>query len=256
MKVLALYTQRTQSLLRRVLAPYGALTERGHSFTSLGVTDFMNGIGQSYDHDLTVLPNWVLTPSEVEQMREIVTRSPKQFAYDLSDPTLLKEGTVRDTLRLCRLITVPNEYLRQEVALLRTGARVTVTPSVVDVSYFMSGKHVRFAEIPATGGPVVGLFGPHDWEIVKPVLEHFKAKRLHILFLGDEYAQRALGDLVTGVTMSLDTYPALLNNCTFGLLPCDGYKGQETAWAYEYGILYKPTVCSSESPYVKDLGGS
>ena len=34
MKVLALYTQRTQSLIRRVLSPYGALTERGHSFTS------------------------------------------------------------------------------------------------------------------------------------------------------------------------------------------------------------------------------
>ena len=62
--------------------------------------------------------------------------------------------------RLCRLITVPNDYLRQEVALLRTGARVLVTPSVIDISYFMSGKHVRFAEIPATGGPVVGLFRP------------------------------------------------------------------------------------------------
>ena len=60
----------------------------------------MDGIGQSYDHDLTVLPNWVLTPAEVNYMRSLVQTSPKQFAYDLSDHTLLKEGTVRDTLTL------------------------------------------------------------------------------------------------------------------------------------------------------------
>ena len=79
MKVLALYTKRTQSLIRRVLSPYGALTERGHSFTILGVTDFMDGIGHSYDHDLTVLPNWVLSPAEVRYMRDLVRSPPSSL---------------------------------------------------------------------------------------------------------------------------------------------------------------------------------
>ena len=73
-----------------------------------------------------------------------------------------------------------------------------ITPSVIDISYFMSGKHVRFAEIPATGGPVVGLFRPSRLGDLRRIFVHFSQKRMHVTFLGDDYAYNVLGDdLVT-----------------------------------------------------------
>ena len=256
MKILTLYTQRTLPLLRRVLAPYGTLSERGHAFSSMMVNSFSDAMGLSYSHDLTVLPNWVLTPQEVEAMWRLVQNGGRTFAYDLSDPSLLQEEIVRQTLSLCRLITVPNEYLKREVSLLHTGARVLVTPSTLDTNYFMSGRLSRLTDIPPTGAAIIGCFGPHDWHIVHGSIATFKQKHPHILFFGDEPATQILGDLVTPVRLTLDTYPALLNACTFGLCPYDGNRGQETIWAHEYGILYKPVIASTESPYPKELGSS
>lgn len=252
MKVLALYTTKTLAIIRRVMAPYSCLAERGHSFSFQAVTELQAGL--AYGRDITVLPNWVLTSEENDALER--ASQDCSFVYDLSDQGLLDSPQVRRTLTLCRTITVPNEYLATEVRGVVSGAsssrsvHVTITPSVVDIPYFVTARRLPYL---VPGATVIGCYGNHDWDVVRPVIATLRAKHKRVEFLGDDYAYSVLGDLVTHVRCDVDTYPQLVNSCSFGLCPYTGYDGRETVWAHEYGILYKPVIASSDSQYSKVL---
>lgn len=248
MKVLALYTTKTLSIIRRVMAPYSCLAERGHSFSFLQVPSFEAGM--AYGRDITVLPNWVLTAEENDQLERVGLEC--SFVYDLSDPSLLENPQVRRTMNLCRVVTVPNEHLATEargvVSTSGMPPRVTITPSVVDVPYFVSARRLPYLVPDKT---TIGCYGNHDWEIVRPVITALREKHRHLAFLGDDYAHAILGDLVTHVRCDIDTYPRLVNSCSFGLCPYATTDGRETIWAHDYGILYKPVIASIDSQYAR-----
>lgn len=243
MKVLALYVQRTLPIVRRVIAPFSVLTNRGHAFYAQQVASFTPGIALAYD--AVVLSNWILDDQEIALLHEM--RGERSCIYDLSDPALLQVEQVRTTLEACQLVTVPNTYLEREVRPYNT--RVAVLPSTYDLTYFMIGRNMAR---PSSSQPVVGCFGPHDWHLVKDALGVLREKHPHVTILGDTSAYQALGkDLVYPVDVNVDTLPGLLYSCTFGLCPMDGDKGQDTIWGLEYGTLYKPVIVANNSPYAR-----
>ena len=249
MKVLALYVQPSLSLLRRVMAPYSTLAQRGYPFTFQSVPTLASGLGMAYGHDLVVLPNWVLSPEEVDLLREVSRQ--KVFCYDLSDPALLEKEEVRRTLACCRVISVPNSHMRDEVkvAVPLSHVRVMVLPSLVDVPYFM-GAHTRRKLTPPV--PTIGCFGPHDWHLVKEVLQELRAEG-HPSFsvIGDRAAHQVLGPLCEPREVTVGTYPSLLGETRFGLCPREGRSGEDTIWLHEYGIMDRPVIASADSSYVR-----
>lgn len=250
MRVLALYVEQTLGMLRRVVFPFSVLSQRGYSFSFQQTFSFDPAI--AYGHDMIVLPNWILTEQELPAYLEAARE--RTFVYDLSDPNLLENEWVRQTLTGARLVTVPNEYLQKEVRALPGMAmtKVVVTPSVVDPQYFATAYHGETHYSPET--IVIGCFGPHDWELVLPALTELREKRPQVQIVGDGYAQKVLGELIHVEDLNPGTYPDLLRSCTFGLCPREGLTGHDTIWALEYGILCKPVIASADSFYARVLG--
>lgn len=243
MKILALYSTRSLSVLRRVIAPLSTLANRGYSVSFMQVLEF--DPGPCYSADLVILPNWVFPPEELAQLGVLAQQ--KTLIYDLSDPKLLANQSVQTAIQLANVVTVPNAYLEREVKGLF--ARAKVLPSAIDIPYFMTAN-----KAPKPAHRFIGCFGPHDWHLVKEPIEAISAKK-NIKFLGDAYSQAILGDLVIPVDVTPEVYPELIRSCLFGLLPMEGNTGQDTIWAHEYGILGKPVIASSDSPYSALLAG-
>ena len=231
MKFLALYKDSTLPLLRRVKAPFSALAERGHSFTFMQVDTF--SMVMTYGSDVTILPNWVFTEGEYIKYHEAVNLG-RIFVYDLSDPRLLDNPMVWQTLADASLVTVPNARLQKEVEILHGGTRCAITPSCVDVPYFMHAN-----TFPDPQKTFVGCFGDYDWSLLKDIASHFKG----VTFLTDGFsAPYLLGDNVEVAEVTPDTYPLLLRSCVFGLCPSDGPSDRDEVVRHEYGILSTPTL--------------
>lgn len=245
MRVLSIFKERSLPLMRRVLAPFSVLHTRGYTFSFLQVESFSPEAGNS--HDVTVLSNWVLEDNEQETLRHAIEGTRQTFVYDLSSPSLLKERRVQQTMALCQMVTVPNEYLAKEVKVVVPQRRVQILPSVVDVPYFMSAnaanvqsgmsKRVRQETI-------LGCFGDFDWHLCTDALRTamHTAREGKLYIIGDAGAKAVLGDLVQEVEVTLDAYPRLLKSCTFGLMPMARTTGRDLIVQQEYGILSVPTL--------------
>jgi hypothetical protein len=239
-KILAMYTTRSLSVLRRVQAPFSVLTQRGHDFTFMQVATFDATLSMS--HEITLLPNWILTEEENQQLAEVVQKG-RLFAYDLSDPDLLQKQEVRETLRHCRLITVPNEYLQKEVKIAIRAAHVEILPSTIDIPYMMTAHGY-----PVATRKIIGCAGPFDWHLIKDLLARLKEVSPRVLIIGDIPAADVLGDLITLVEVSMETYPLYLRQCILGLAPIERERGyDQSIVGHEYGILCKPTVWLNHS---------
>lgn len=235
MKILALYSQKTLSAVRRVLAPFSVLANRSYSFSFMEVPAFDAGYAASYD--VTVLPNWALSDTELTSLQQAAAQG-VVFAYDLAEPAMLQITRVVETLRCCKIITVPTPYLAKEVRIAVPGARVAVLPSAIDLPYMMLAN--SYEKPPSL---VVGCLGPFDWSLVHEALQQFHDANAKITFVGDANAHPVLGSLVKRVDLAFDNYPAVLRQCAFGLLPIERERGQDMIWQHEYGILNKPTIC-------------
>jgi hypothetical protein len=233
MKILALYIQRTLSILRRVQAPFSVLASRSHSFSFMQIPAFDAGHASGYD--ITILPNWVLKEEEREALAQAAQHT--LFAYDLSDLLLLQIPLVRETMRVCRMVTVPNAYIQREVEIALPGLRVVVTPSCLDIPYLMQAHRY-----PRPEHPMIGCFGPYDWEQVKQPLQALKNRYPRLVILGDAEATTILGELVMSVEVTVESYPGILRQCLCGLTPIEEERGQDTIWMQEYGLLCKPVV--------------
>lgn len=234
MKILALYVERTLPILRRVLAPFSVLSTRGHSFSFMQIPTFDPGLGAGYD--ATVLPDWVLSDEENRAMAEVALHT--VFVYDLSDPALLQMPSVRQTMALCKLITVPNEYLRKEVEIAVRSVKCVVLPSTIDIPYLMQAN-----SYPKPEGKIIGCVGPYDWELVKEPIAKIREEYPAILFVGDQRAYDMLGDLLCQPLMiTSQTYPGFLRMCRMGLRPLAHDLGQDTIDEHEYGLLGRPTL--------------
>jgi len=251
MKIRALYVTRTLPILRRVLTPLSVLANRNHTVTMLAVPYF--DVGPMNGQDLVILPNWVLTDSELDTLAAWAKVPEHTLCYDLSDPDLLANPAVVAALSLAHLVTVPNDYLAAEVRNLpRPGkTRIRVVPSLVDARYFMLARMQE-----RTKTPCVGCFGDHDWGIVKEAIAQTRERHPRVQFLAENQgsAHKTLGELVTPVDVTIDSYPMILKDCLFGLCPRDGKNGYDTAWALEYGILNRPIIASGDSAYAHLMG--
>lgn len=234
MKILALYVERTLSILRRIQAPFSVLSTRGHSFSFMQIPTFDPGLGAGYD--ITVLPNWVLSDEENKALAAMAQHT--TFAYDLSDPALLQIPSVRQTMALCRLITVPNRYLQKEVEIAVRGVKCVVLPSTIDIPYLMTAN-----SYPKPEGKMIGCVGPYDWHLIKDAIAEIRTTHPAILFIGDQGAYDVLGDLMpTPLLITPETYPGFLRMCRMGLTPIEQERGQDTIAEYEYGLLGRPTL--------------
>jgi len=233
MKILALYVERTLSMVRRIQAPFSVLSSRAHAFSFMQIPTFEPGHASGYD--VTVLPNWVLSDEEREALLSASHHT--NFLYDLSDLDLLQKSTVRDTMRLCRYVTVPNMYMQHEVEVALPGTHVAITPSCMDIPYFMTGN-----TSPRASSPCIGCVGPYDWHLVKDALYEVKMHSPKTVFLGDAGAQEVLGECITRVNLTVESYPHFLHSCLFGLAPIERARGQELLWVHEYGLLCKPVI--------------
>lgn len=238
MKVLALCASRTLPLYRRVLAPFSVLSTRGHRFEFQEVVQFDPII--SYGYDVTLLHQWVFSPAEVRAFQQVARE--RTFVYDLADPAYIRIPEVQDTLRACALVTVANDFLRKEVKFFNS--RVRVLPSTIDYQFFMYGNTIAKSPV-----PLVGCFGPHDWDMVKEAIRQVRQRHPAVMFLGDEGAVKALGtDLVQEIEGHPEKYPGYLHHAWVGLCPSgSGDQGQDTIDVLEWGILGRPTILSSQS---------
>lgn len=235
MKILALYSNRTLSILRRVQAPFSVLTQRGQNFTFMQIPIFDASL--SLSHDITILPNWILTQEENQAMAHAVNQG-RLFSYDLSDPDLLQKAEVRETLRMCRLITVPNEYLQKEVKIAVHANHVSILPSTLDIPYMMlAHSH------PVSQRKIIGCSGPFDWYLIKDLLTQLKESNPRVIVIGDSNAHKTFGDLCTEVDISMETYPLYLRQCLLALTPVEMERGYDQQIVkHEYGLLCKPTI--------------
>lgn len=264
MKVLALFSTFNHTILRRVLAPYAALVNRGEQFTFRQVLHF--DADMAHSAHITVLPNWILSDEEVESLQNVGSRC--SFVYDLSDPALLQNEQVQKTLTFCRAVTVPNAFLQKEVQGLLNGSgsfglmgkpRVFVTPSCLDVPFFMRAHDKerqfqifsRWMPILMTNATVIGCFGPHDWHLIKDVVAKLQQDIPHLVFIGDKGAAEVMPEIQV-VPDLVDYLPFFLNRCAFGLCPREGASGEDTFWVHEYGILTRPVIASANSAYTKE----
>lgn len=231
MRILAMYIDYDLSVLRRVKAPLSVLHQRGHNFTFMKVPSFIDGL--AYGHDVTVLPNLVLSDEEFERYQEVVRE--RCIIYDLSDMSLLSLSRVRQQVKLAHLVTVPNDFYKKEVEVINKN--VAVTPSVIDVETFRLANRE-----PKPDFPIIGCFGPWDWKLVKDALSLVKEKHPKLRISGDKYAWEILGSLIMAFDVLPHDYPRLLRDCLFGLCPTEGEKGIDEIWSLEYGIFCRPIL--------------
>lgn len=239
MKVLALCTSRTLPLMRRVIAPFNVLNQRGYTFYFQEISSFDPII--SYGYDMTLLHQWVFDEDMLSVFLQVSRE--RAFVYDLADAALLRIPEVQATLRAASLVTVANDYLLKEVRPFNSRSRVV--PSMLDASYYFLGR----TESKRSPFPLIGCFGPHDWSLVRGALTVFQEKHPQVRFIGDQYATEQLGKLVMLVEVSSITYPSLLNQCWGGLCPLDGYQGTDLIWGLEYALMGRPVITSSSVPF-------
>lgn len=245
-KVLSLCTTRTLPLIRRVIAPFSVLTQRGYTFYFQEIPSFDPVI--SYGYDVTLLHQWVFD----EEMLAVFARVSREraFVYDLADAALLHIPEVQETLHLATLVTVANEYLLKEVRPFNS--RTRVIPSMLDVSYYFTGR----TKEKRSAVPIVGCFGPHDWSLVQEAIRVFQQRHPQVRFIGDRYAAEQLGELILSVEVSPLTYPTLLHQCWCGLCPLDGYQGIDLIWGLEYALMNRPVITASDSSYSQVFSSS
>ena len=242
MKVLALFRQKNLPVLRRIIFPFSVLAERTQKFAFQQITDF--DIGPGYSYDVVVLQNWILTDDEIEQCRTFLDEGGKYIINDITDISLLANIQVRKLMALCHYVTVPNEHMKKELESFIKSVRTV--PSTLDVPFYMAGRN----PIAKPKVFVIGCVGQHDWHLVKDALTQIRKTHPKVFVIGDTEAQEALGELVTHpITLLSHNYPRFLHNCDIGLCPREGMTGQDTIWAYEYGIAGKPVITSTASDY-------
>lgn len=236
MRFLAMYTNYSLAITRRVKAPLSVLATRGHSFGFMQVDSFQGGL--SLGVDVTILPNWVLSEEEVDHLREMARLQHRLVVSDISEPVLLEYETVRRQIKISHLVTVPNEWMRKEVALIN--GNVAVIPSAVDVPYMMQGNLTQRPSVPH-----IACFGPFDWHLVRDAIKTVKEKRPKVVVMAEEATakQLDLGDLVQVVDIRPDRYPALVHACQCALAPVERLAGQDRAgWQHEFGMMYVPVL--------------
>lgn len=232
MRILALYRTPTLSLVRRIQAPFSVLARRNYGFSFQRVEKFSPDFATSFN--VTILPNWILSDEEVESLRSRSTQN--VFVYDLSDPELLQQTNVQETLRICRMVTVPNERLAREVRfLLHNDRKVKVLPSVVDTQYFLQGSQPRPQDAPLT----IGCFGPFDWSLCEGALRAIKETHPKVVLVGNAEVEDLI-DLPCDVEPNM--YPTRLRQCHIGLLPQEQETGRDLIWRHEYGIFGIPCL--------------
>lgn len=236
MRILAIYTQPSLSLLRRVQSPFSALAKRGHAFAFLRLAQFTPEFSTSYD--VTVMPNWVLRDEELAALR--LQAQKHAFVYDLSEPSLLTDPRVQETLSLVRLVTVPNAHLAKEVKnVVHAGSRVAVLPSCVDAPFWLQSAPAPHPKRPLT----VGCYGPYDWHLIKEALTAFKEKHPLVFFHGDVGAFAILGDLLDKLAPTdVMALPAFIRSSHVGLCPIEQEYGYDLIVPHEYGIYGIPTL--------------
>lgn len=222
------------SLLRRIKAPFSTLVQRGHPFGFMGIETFLGGL--AYSADVTILPNWVFTDEEFQEYSNAVSQG-NLFVYDLSDPRLLDAPVVWRTMQQASLVTVPNLRLKKEIEASVGSTRVVVTPSCLDVPYFMEAR-----DFPMPQKRVIGCFGPYDWSLVRDAIAAVKEQQSSVSFVGGRDAAQVLGELVEYVPLSIGSYPVALHSTLFGLCPSTGDSERDDFWRHEYGILCRPTI--------------
>lgn len=209
------------------------LTERGHSFSLLRVDSFTAGM--AYGADATLLQNYVLSDKEVEAMREVASH--RVFISDCSDPNLINNKQYQDQLSLARMVTVPNEWLRKELAFFNSN--IAIVPSCIDIPYFMQANRMKYLK---TRPPVLTCIGPYKWELVHDALIEMKERYPKIIISADAQAKAILGEIATEVEVSVQTLPLVLHASTIGLCPIDGDHGWDSILEDEYGILCRPVI--------------
>ncbi len=245
MHILAFYRETTLSIVRRVMSPFSVLTDRGHSFSFLAHPTFDSSIVHGYH--ACVLPNIIFDDSEYESYQKAVDQN-QLFIYDLSEPLLLESERVVETLRLATAITVPNAYLASEVKYAAPGSRVHVLPTPVHIPYMMQGNRGAAPQF-----RYIACFGPHAWHLVRAALEEITKIYAHIHILGDAHAREELGELVSPLEVLVDNWPLTVRHALMALLPQEGLSGEDTVWAYEYGILSRAIITTPASSYSRLL---
>lgn len=254
-RIAAIYTQKTMSLVRRVLAPYSVLAQRGYPFSFLAVDRLSSGI--AYGYDATVLPNWRFSDESELSILEETIRHGRAVLYDLCDLSLLQDERVRQALRICQLVTVKSEYAQREVRyVVGTQARVAVLPSTLDPQYFVQARRLPPPLAVSKDALVIGCFGSeHDWSMVRKPLAALCQKSGRVIVLADAFAGEALKEekriRLFVVECTPDVYPQLLLQCDMGVCPVDASSGGDSAYdpisLLEWGILCKPVVASLTS---------
>lgn len=191
--------------------------------------------GLAHAHDVTLLSNWELSSQEEWSAYQEALSDGRRIVFDLSDQQLLARPRIREQLRLATLVTVPTEHLKKEVQTL--AARVAVTPSCVDLPYFLQAN-----TLPKPERSHIGLFGPFDWQWAHPLLASFKQKHPEVVLLAGPEASAALGDLVQPLVVHVENYAVVLHACLFGVISEALQISYDPIWQAEYGILCKPTV--------------
>lgn len=241
MKILALYTRFTPSILRRVKAPLQVLAERGHSCSFMQVENLTAGL--AHNADCTILPNWILSDKEFADYRETVKT--RTFIYDLFSPLLLLHERVQETLQIAHLVTVPTEWLKKEVGTLHRN--VQVLPSTLDLPFFLEEKRVV-----RKGTKTLGCFGPFDWDQLIEPLTWLSQRIPELTVLAGPEAISSFRDApfhsYDVQTADCYEYRAALRQCNLGLQPKDGRTTYDPVWKHEYGVYSIPTLSSSGTP--------
>lgn len=235
MKILALYTDYNFSILRRVKAPFSVLSERNHSFNLLQVNSFSTGL--SFGSDITVLANWELSEEELKGLQSVVPH--RAVIADCSDPKLLYNEIYRKQLAMVSLVTVPNDWMRRAVHGIN--AKVMVTPSCVDLPYFVQANKIKIAKNQPLS---IGCLGPYDWKLVKEALIAIADKYPKVAICADTASYPILKEVprILGIQTSVHNLPEVMRHCGFGLCPYDGESGWDDIWEYEYGSLCRPVI--------------
>jgi len=266
---------------RRIQIPFTELHRQiwFDSFTSqVCDPDCSLTLGQLVGPDVVIIQNWV--PRDEDELQvfadAIQVFRPQGklpcLIYDLEEPQLLQNPLVRQLLPLAQLITVPNQYLLEEVQTVSRSMlqRVAMLPSTFDMSTLVSlppsptstREEVFDPDHPLQALFTIGCWGNHDWQFFIPSFFTELAHRLPLELFHQvcvqtdsnfvfQYCQDSgfYGRMVHPFPFSYPSYPQYLGRCNVGLCPRDGQDGRDICWLAEYGAVSCPVLAAIESSY-------
>lgn len=273
------------SFWRRIRIPFSEM-QRQHWFSSFQVMtmphpDLLLTTGQLLGPEAVLLHNFEpVNRRECEVFAEAAASSHlggriPLWVYDLEEPVLLHSEYVQAILPLMQLITVPNEYLRQEVHTLSRGMlqRVEILPSTFDMPWLRSAMLSpedgnELLDIPPDEDKkqynlfVVSCYGDHDWHQLFPslfdTLNHLLSQEEQLRFV-IQTDNKAVVELCKAANIGVEpvfpspmvsaNYPAHLGRCDVALCPREGKDGRDTCWVAEYGAVGVPSLIAYKSAY-------